>query len=50
MKIVERCGLTKYAFDKGGTSCLRIAQGETYQTETEDAFTDLIADRLVPAV
>ena len=50
MKIVERCRITKYAFDKGETSCLRVAQGETFQIETEDAFTGLIAARLVPAI
>ena len=27
-----------------------VAQGETFQIETEDAFTGLIADRLVPAI
>ena len=35
------------ALQDNGTSCLRVAQGETFQIETEDAFTGLIADRLV---
>jgi hypothetical protein len=50
MKIVEHSMITKYPFDRGATSCLRVAQGQTFQIETEDAFTGLIGDRLVPAI
>ena len=44
MKIIKRGTVTKYAFDNRETPCLRVAQGETFQIETEDAFTGLIAD------
>jgi len=50
MKIIKRGTVTKYVFDSSETPSLRVAQGETFQIETEDAFTGLIADRLVPAI
>ena len=44
MKIIKRGTVTKYAFDNRDTPCLKVAQNETFQIETEDAFTGLIAD------
>jgi hypothetical protein len=50
MKIIKRGTVTKYAFDNSETPSLRVAQGETFQIETEGAFIGLIADRPFPAI
>ncbi|HIF11374.1 MAG TPA: hypothetical protein EYQ81_17045 [Sneathiellales bacterium] len=44
MQIINRGEVTKYAFDARDEPCLKVAQGETFQVETDDALTGLIVD------
>lgn len=44
MQKIKRGTVTKYAFDWRDEPCLSVKQGESFQVETEDAFTGLIAD------
>jgi amidase len=44
MKKIKRGTVQKYAFDNRDKPCLRVKQGETFQVETDDALSGLIAD------
>lgn len=44
MKKIDRGTITRYAFDASDEICLHVKQGESFQVETEDAFTGLVED------
>ncbi|MSR13568.1 MAG: hypothetical protein EXR86_03190 [Gammaproteobacteria bacterium] len=44
MKKLPRGKVQKYAFDFRDKPCLRVKQGETFQVETDDALSGMIAD------
>lgn len=44
MQTIKRGEVTRYAFDARDEPCLRVAQNETFQIETDDALTGLIED------
>jgi len=44
MKLVKRGKAQKYAFDNRDKPCLRVKAGETFQVETDDALSGMIAD------
>lgn len=44
MKIIKRGKAQKYAFDNRDEPCLAVRPGETFQVETDDALSGLIAD------
>ncbi len=44
MQTITRGEITRYAFDARDEPCLKVAQGETFQIETDDALTGLIED------
>lgn len=44
MKLIKRGKVQKYAFDGRDKPCLKVRQGETFQVETDDALSGLIAD------
>ncbi len=44
MQVIKRGTVDKYAFDKRDEVVLRIAQGESFQLETNDALSGLIED------
>jgi amidase len=44
MKRIKRGSVQKYAFDNRDEPCLRVKPGETFQLETNDALSGMIAD------
>jgi len=44
MQRIERGTITKYSFDYNDTPVMKIKAGESFQIETDDALTGLIAD------
>ena len=44
MKKITRGLVAKYAFDNRDEPCLKVTQGETFQVETDDALSGMIAD------
>lgn len=44
MKTIKRRKVQKYAFDNRDKPCLRVKAGETFQVETDDALSGMIAD------
>jgi len=44
MQLIKRATVDKYAFDNRDEVVLKVAQGEAFQLETDDALTGLIAD------
>ena len=44
MQKIQRGNVCKYAFDNRDEPVLRVASGETFQIETDDALTGMIED------